>query len=114
MNQVPNQQSSPCKKYYAISEIARIFNVSTSLIRFWEKEFPSLRPAKNKQGIRKYTQANIAQIRKIYHLVKEQGYTLQGAKRALKHNPNKLTTNTEIVHMLKELRGLLVMLRAQL
>ncbi len=112
----PNQGSSKAeeKKYYTIGEVAQLLNVSTSLIRFWEKKFPSLKPHKNKQGARRYTQAGIAQLRSIYYLVKKQGYTLQGAREVLKQNRKKVQSNAEILDVLKHLRNFLAVLRAQL
>jgi DNA-binding transcriptional MerR regulator len=104
------QTSNNIKKYYAIGEVAQLLDVSTSMIRFWEKKFPSLRPHKNKQGMRRYTQADIAQLRNIHQLVKKQGYTLQGAKEAIKHS-SSLQSTTEVVHTLKTLREFLVHLK---
>ena len=72
------------KSYYSISETAQMFNVNTSLLRFWEKEFDIIKPYKNKKGDRYFTKKDIETIRTIYHLTKEKGYTLQGAKDALK------------------------------
>ncbi len=105
------QNSNNIKKYYAIGEVAQLLNVSTSMIRFWEKKFPSLQPHKNKQGIRRYTQADIMQLSNIYQLVKKKGYTLQGAKEAIKYSSSKLKNNTEVVHTLKNLREFLVHLK---
>jgi len=120
MNDVSNtpspthQSSDGYKKYYTIGEAAQLFQVSTSLIRFWEKEFPSLRPKKNHQGTRRYTSADIATLQRIYHLVKEQGYTLQGAKAALKRDSNTPSKNAAIIHALKNMRELLVALKKEL
>lgn len=72
------------KLYYSISEVADMFGVNTSLIRYWEKEFDCIRPVKNKKGNRQFTQSDIDNIRKIYHLTKECGFTLAGAKEQLK------------------------------
>jgi DNA-binding transcriptional MerR regulator len=72
------------KLYYSIGEVADMFQVSKSLIRYWETEFPSLKPHKNSKGDRRFTKQNIEQIIEIYHLVKEKGYTLEGAKQELK------------------------------
>ena len=105
------QTSNNIKKYYAIGEVAQLLNVSTSLIRFWEKKIPSLQPHKNKQGTRRYTQEDIVQLRNIYQLVKEQGYTLKGAREVIKHNGSQLKSNTEVVHTLKNLREFLVHLK---
>lgn len=72
------------KLYYSIGEVADMLEVNASLIRFWEKEFPSIQPKKNKKGNRLFTPKEIANIEQIYILVKENGYTLEGAKKALK------------------------------
>ena len=106
--------SNTTKKYYTIGEVAQLLNVSTSLIRFWEKKFPSLQPQKNKQGARRYTQLEIAQLSKIHQLVKKQGYTLKGAREAMKYNSTKLRSNAEILHTLKSLKDFLVTLQESL
>jgi DNA-binding transcriptional MerR regulator len=74
------------KLYYTIGEVATMFNVNASLIRFWEKEFSIIQPKKNKKGNRLFTPKDIINFNKIYHLVKEQGFTLEGAKNSLKNN----------------------------
>ncbi len=71
------------KLYYSIGEVAELFDVNTSLIRFWEKEFPQLHPKKNARGNRVYTKKDIELFNKIHHLVKEKGFTLEGAKNAM-------------------------------
>lgn len=73
----------PDKLYYSIGEVAKAFDVNTSLIRYWEQEFPILKPKKNKKGNRYFTPEDIKNLKMIYHLVKEKGYTLDGAKIAL-------------------------------
>jgi DNA-binding transcriptional MerR regulator len=73
------------KLYYSIGEVAELFQVNASLIRFWEKEFPILKPKKNKKGNRQFTVKDIANIERIYVLVKEKGFTLDGAKKAMKN-----------------------------
>ena len=73
------------KRYYSIGEIAQAFNVNTSLIRFWEKEFDILKPKKNAKGNRLFTPEDLKNLKLIYHLVKEKGYTLDGAKQHLKY-----------------------------
>ncbi|MBX7050572.1 MAG: MerR family transcriptional regulator [Flavobacteriales bacterium] len=72
------------KLYFSIGEVAEMFDVNTSLIRFWEKEFPQLHPKKNTRGNRVYSKKDIELFKKIHHLVKEKGYTLDGAKNALR------------------------------
>jgi DNA-binding transcriptional MerR regulator len=94
------------KLYYSIGEVARLFDVNTSLIRFWEKEFDVIRPKKNKKGNRLFTREDLASFRQIYQLVKEQGFTLEGAKKRLKEQqplaPLPPTdTTTEILQKMK-------------
>lgn len=79
----------PDKLYYSIGEVAKAFDVNTSLLRYWEQEFPILRPKKNKKGNRYFTPEDLKNLKIIYHLVKEKGYTLDGARIAL-------TTNSKI------------------
>ena len=76
------------KLYYTIGEVAVMFDVNPSLIRFWEKEFAIIQPKKNKKGNRLFTPKDILNFNKIYHLVKKQGFTLEGAKNALKNKSN--------------------------
>lgn len=107
---LPSHTKHISKQYYTIGEVAQLFDVSPSLVRYWEKQFEQLKPRKTKQGIRKYTQADVAQFRVIYYLIKEQGYTIRGAREALKSNSRKLKDHAELVHALKALRAFLVML----
>lgn len=76
----------PDKLYYSIGEVAKAFDVNISLIRYWEKEFPILKPKKNKKGNRYFTPEDISNLKMIYYLVKEKGYTLDGARIALTTN----------------------------
>ena len=73
----------PKKRYYSIGEVAKAFQVKPSLLRFWEKEFKEIKPKKKESGTRKYTPDNLKQIQYIYHLIKEKGMTLAGAKKQL-------------------------------
>ena len=102
------------KLYYSIGEVASMFNVNTSLIRFWEKEFDILKPKKNKKGNRLFTKADIGNLRIIYHLVKERGYTLEGAKQKLKDNKNDVVQNEELVQSLTKIKAFLVELKQSL
>ncbi len=95
------------KLYYTIGEISEMFNVSKSLIRFWESEFDILRPHKNSKGDRRFTQKNIDQFQTIYHLVKERGFTLDGAKRELKENKERMAVKKKALESLTKLRGFL-------
>ena len=96
------------KIYYTIGEVAEIFQVKTSHIRFWENEFDSLKPYKNKKGNRLFTKDDIEQIKVIYHLVKERGMTLKGAKQKLKDNKEDTLENHELVDRLQHIRQMLV------
>ena len=91
-----------------------MFTVAPSLIRFWESEFDSLKPKKNSNGNRQFTKTDIEQIRLIYHLVKEKGYTLQGAKDVLKGGTNKPHNKMEVVNSLEKVKGFLLELKKNL
>jgi len=96
---------------YSIGEIAKMFNVNHSLIRFWEKEFPQLKPRKSVGGTRKYTEQDVEIFRNIYFLVKEKGFTLQGAKEKLKCSDDTLNQKSEIVKKLTALKDFLINLK---
>ena len=102
------------KMYYSISEVAKMFNVNESLLRYWEKEFPIIAPRKAGGNVRQYRKEDIENIRLVYHLVKEKGMTLQGAKQRLKANKEKTVQTAEIVDWLKQIREELVNLRNSL
>ncbi len=91
-----------------------MFEVNTSLIRFWENEFDILKPKKNKKGNRLFTQKDVDNLKVIYHLVKERGFTLDGAKKKLRQNKEDTIQTEEIVERLKEIRSFLVELRDNL
>jgi len=112
--------STLTKLYYTIGEVADMFDVNTSLIRFWEKEFGFVQPKKNKKGNRMFTPKDIANFNKIYQLVKTNGYTLEGAKRALKskspiektmENTTKLSENEELIQRLEDIKERLISLK---
>ena len=106
---------NPTKKlFYKISEVAKMFNVNISAVRFWEKEFDILKPKKNKKGNRLFTPKDIKNIQIIYHLLKERGFTVEGAKKKLKENKSDTINNIEIINHLKDVRGFLVSLRDEL
>ena len=106
-------ESKSKKIFYSIGETAKIFNVNVSLIRYWEKEFSILKPKKNKKGNRLFTQKDIDNLHLIYNLVKERGYTLEGAQKQLKSNKN-LNSEIEIINRLKTIRSFLVDLKNEL
>jgi len=95
------------KLYYSIGEVAEMFDVNSSLIRFWEKEFPQLQPRKNSRGNRVYSKKDIDLFKKIHHLVKEKGYTLEGAKNALRKR-NHVNEEDSIVQRLAHIRSELI------
>ena len=102
------------KLFFKIGEVAKIFNVNISAIRFWEKEFDILKPKKNKKGNRLFTQKDMENLKIIHYLLKERGFTVEGAKKKLKENKNDTINNVEIVSYLKDIRSFLVQLREQL
>ncbi len=104
----------PEKRYYGIGEVARAFGVNTSLIRFWEKEFDALKPKKNAKGNRKFTPQDINNLRLIYHLVKERGFTLEGAKTHLRESRQKTLNNFEIIQKLERIKAELAKIKEQL
>ena len=104
----------PEKRYYGIGEVARAFDVNTSLIRFWEKEFDVLKPKKNAKGNRKFTPDDIKNLKLIYHLVKERGFTLEGAKIHLKEEKQKTLNNFEIISKLEDVKAQLIKIKEQL
>jgi DNA-binding transcriptional MerR regulator len=103
------------KLYYSIGEISKMFNVNASLIRFWEKEFEIIQPKKNNKGNRMFTREDVANFQTIFHLVKEKGFTLDGAKRKLKESANPKENSSglapEWISRLKEIRAALSELR---
>ena len=108
------QVELPEKRYYGIGEVAKAFDVNTSLIRFWEKEFDALKPKKNAKGNRKFTPEDIKNLKLIYHLVKERGFTLDGAKTHLKESKQKTLSNFDIIDKLQRVRAELVKIKDQL
>ena len=93
------------KLYYSIGEVAQMFNVTETLLRFWEKEFPTIKPQKAGRGIRQYTKADLEQVRLVYHLAKERGMTLQGARDAIRRDKSKgINRNIEVIEKLKDIR----------
>lgn len=111
---MPYKEPKIEKLYYTIGEVAEMFNVNTSLIRFWEKEFDIIKPHKNKKGNRMFTPQDIENFHLIFHLVKERGMTLKGAKKKLKENREGTIHDFEVVSRLKKIRKLLTEIRDNL
>lgn len=101
------------KHFYSISEVAEMFGVNTSLIRFWENEFDNIKPHKNKKGNRLFTMEAIEEVRLVFHLVKERGMTLKGAKQKIKDNRDDTLQEHELVKRLKEIRLLLLEIKEE-
>lgn len=102
------------KIYFSIGEVAQMFNVAPSLIRFWESEFETIRPKKNRNGNRQFTKEDINNVRAIYHLVKEKGFTLQGAKEMLRNDDQVVRSKMEMIDSLKKVREFLVEIKERL
>ena len=111
---MPYKERETTKLYYSIGEVAEMFEVNTSLIRFWEKEFDIIKPKKNKKGNRMFTQADVDNFHIIYHLVKERGFKLDGAKRKLKENKEDTENNFEVVKSLKKIKQFLLEIKEEL
>lgn len=105
---------SDSKLYYSIGEVAAMFNVNASLIRFWEKEFDVIKPKKNNKGNRLFTVQDIDNLKIIYHLVKERGFTLDGAKNKLKNSRKETIENVELIMSLEKIKKFLLELKEEL
>jgi DNA-binding transcriptional MerR regulator len=97
----------PEKMFFTIGEVSKLLNVSTTTIRFWEKEFDIIQPDKNRKGNRLFKPEDVKNLRTIHHLVKERGFTLQGAKQKLLQNQSDTINKTEIVATLKKFKEFL-------
>ncbi|MBK9735656.1 MAG: MerR family transcriptional regulator [Saprospiraceae bacterium] len=92
------------KLYYSIGEVSELFGVAPSLIRYWESEFKTLSPSKNSRGDRKYTLKDIDHIKTIYHLLKEKGFTIEGAKKELSIQKQTSKSQSELLKNLKDIK----------
>ncbi len=102
------------KLFYSIGEVAKMFNVNTSLIRFWEKEFTIIKPKKNKKGNRLFTKEDIDNFHIIFYLVKEKGMTLKGAQKKMKENKEDSLNNFEVIKTLEGVKKMLLEIRGEL
>ena len=104
------------KLFYSMGEVAEMFDVYTSLIRHWESQFSILRPKRNKKGNRLFSPEDVENLKMIYHLVKERGMTLEGAKKALRKAPSEsgVDRDAELMERLQRIRALLVEVREDL
>lgn len=108
---MPYKEKEIEKKYYSIGEVASMFKVAPSLIRYWEGEFDIIKPKKDKKGNRRFTKEDIEKIRYIYQLVKVKGYTLQGAQEVIRHDQQKVFDKAVMIDRLIEIRSFLVEIR---
>ncbi|WP_121964167.1 MerR family transcriptional regulator [Myroides sp. N17-2] len=104
----------PDKRYYSIGELAKAFDVNASLLRFWEKEFDIIKPRKNAKGNRMFTPQDVQNLQLIYHLVKERGFTLDGAKEHMKKNAKDIMDNFEIIQKLEGIKATLLSIKNEL
>jgi DNA-binding transcriptional MerR regulator len=111
---MPYKEKKVEKLYYSIGEVADMFQVNPSLIRYWEKEFEILNPRKNKKGTRFFTQEDIQNFHLIFHLVKERGLTIKGAQMKLKENKEDTINTFEVVKVLKNVREMLIEIKDQI
>ena len=111
---LPDSFKTKEKLYYSMGETCQIFDLPASTIRFWEKEFDIIKPRKNKKGDRFFSKNDIALIRTIHYLTKVKGYTLQGAKDALKRNFVEEADNASIISTLMEIKEMLLKIKSEL
>lgn len=111
---MPYRKKEIEKVYFRIGEVAEMFGVNVSLIRYWEKEFDIIKPFRNKKGNRFFTKQDVDNFHLIYHLVKERGFTLQGAREKLKANRDDVTANHEVVKTLQQMRAFLLEIKQNL
>ncbi len=104
---MPLKDKEITKLYYSIGEVADLMGVAPSQIRFWEREFDILKPKKNRKGNRLFVEADLQNLKLIYHLLKEKRYTIDGAKSALKSKKQKLMDKVEVVDKLEQIRNFL-------
>lgn len=109
-----NTNMSDSKIFFSIGEVARLFDLNESTLRFWEKEFDNIQPKKTTKGFRQYTKADIENIRMVYHLVKEKGMTLVGAKKLIRDNKRKLSTKLELLDRLTAIKEELLAIKAEI
>jgi len=109
--QQPPQQDDDLRQYYHIRDVSKILNVTVPNLRFWEGEFDVLKPKKNKRGDRYFTKQDLEYLKLIQYLLKEKGYTIEGAKKKLKQNPHDLIDKVSLIEKLKEVREFLASLK---
>src|SRR3954467_10469336 len=111
---MPYKEREISKLYYTMGEVTELFGVNASQIRFYEKEFEILQPKKNKKGNRLFTPEDVENLKIIFHLVKDKGYTLQGAREYLKNNQSEVKENQKVIDSLERLKKFLLEVKEQL
>lgn len=111
---MPYKERDINKLYYTMGEVSEMFGVNASQLRFYEREFDILQPKKNKKGNRLFTQEDIANLKIIFNLVKDKGYTLQGARDYLRSNKNEIRENQKVIDSLEKLKSFLLGVRDSL
>lgn len=106
--------NKPLKLYYSIKEVAEMFDVSESLLRYWETEFPTLHPKTTSNKVRQYTEADIKQVRNIYNLVKVRGFKIAAARKMINKNPNVVDKSSDILNTLLSVKSQLQDLKKHL
>lgn len=111
---MPYKEKDINRLYFPIGEVAEMFEVNTSLIRFYEKEFDILQPKKNAKGNRLFRPEDIENLKVIFHLIKDKGFTIQGAKEHLKSNKNEIVENQKVIDSLQKIKSFMIELKDQL
>ncbi len=111
---MPYKERDITKRYYTMGEVTEMFAVNASQIRFYEKEFEILQPKKNKKGNRLFTPEDVENLKIIFHLVKDKGFTLQGAREYLKNNKSEVKENQKVIDSLERLKEFLLEVKEQL
>ena len=111
---MPYKEKKIEKLFYSIGEVANLINVNVSVIRFWDKEFEVLKPKKNKKGNRLFTKSDLENVKLIHYLLKIKGYTVKGAKKAIKSNKNHIKENLILKDKLNEIRDFLTSIKQSL
>lgn len=110
--EIPDDELLYKKQYYSMSEVARMFRINNSLLRYWENEFDIIKPKKNKKGDRYFRPADIKNLHLIHHLLRQRKYTMEGAKEFIKNNPDKADKKFEIIKSLQKIRAFLLEIRS--
>ncbi len=111
---MPYKEKEIQKSYYPIGEVAEMFDVNTSMIRFYEKEFDILQPKKNAKGNRLFRPEDITNLKIIFNLIKDKGFTIQGAKDFMKKNKKEVDENQKVIEALEKMKSFMLDLKEQL